>query len=59
MPRGRPKKPPEEHAQPLSISLRPVDMERLGALMVADETPSKAIRRLIELAYIVRIEQAR
>lgn len=56
MPRGRPKKPPEELGERLHVMLRPVDMQRLGALMVAGETPSAAIRRVLEWAYIMRIE---
>lgn len=56
MPRGRPKKPPGEHAQPISISLGPADMRHLGALMQPGETPSKAIQRVLEWAYIMRVE---
>lgn len=56
MPAGRPKKPPEERAQPMSFSLRPVDLERLGRLMQPGDTPSKAIQNVIEWAYVMRIE---
>lgn len=43
----------------MSISLRPVDMERLGALMEAGERPSQTIQRVLEWAYVMRVESAR
>lgn len=58
MPRGRPKKPPEELGERLHVSLRPADMRRLGALMQAGETPSKTVQRVLEWAYVMRVESA-